>query len=183
MSHQHNKPDNWAEVYYAQFGRQLSAAEISAWTSEVREAFEGKTKPWPGEAAKALRALGASWPTDDGKGGRNPYPPTCRDLISAMKAARRKAVDSVGAHTVVEQHTRILPNGSQCRYTTTVLDRTGDWQAELRNASAADRWAIICRPASNDQCRERELYCEHNRIPFDRFVPAGGYALAGIGAG
>ena len=163
------KADSWADAYTALFGRPLSVSEAAAWSNEIVTAFEGRTRPWPGEAAKALRTLAASWPTDSG------YPPTARDLISAMKAGRRKAVEEVGGHKILFAESRMLPNGARDVVAGTRCETVGDWQRELRECGPEERWAVICRPASNDQCRERESFCARQGLEFVRFVPRDNY--------
>lgn len=176
------KNDSWADAYAAQFGRVLSTSEVNAWTNEIREAFT-KTRPWPGEAARAIRALAASWPTDDGKGNRNAFPPTCRDLISQMKAERRKAFTSAGSHTVLSQTRSMLPNRTEYQRTASHSENTEDWQRELREAGRHERWSIICRPANNDQCAEREAYCNSQGLEYDTFVPSSALYDNALGCG
>jgi len=54
--------DTWHQTFAAMFSKHLTAAEIQTYQNEILAAFEGKTRPWIGEAADAIRSLADKWP-------------------------------------------------------------------------------------------------------------------------
>ena len=177
MNHKTAKDDVWHQTFAALFGRQLTAGEVHAWQGEILTAFSGKVNPWVGEASEALRSMSTRWPKPD-LGNHVPMP-TARDLISEMKANRRKHMDASAGHRILLSGK--MP-GTPYQQTTYVVEPAHQWQAELRGANPDMRWEIICRPISNEQCLDREQFCADNGLEFIRFVPSEVYNVATVGA-
>lgn len=161
--------DPWHTTFAAMFGKNLTAQEIHTWQNEILAAFEGKTRPWVGEAADAIRSLADKWPR--AAEGQYVPNPTARDIVTEMRKRRREHVDGSTAHLCTLVKSRTDAQGRTQLVARRVAESSMDWQARLKRTTPPDRWSIICEPDSDEQCAEREKYCDENGLAFVRFVP------------
>jgi len=106
--------EKWSEVYRTLFRVALSQRDAKAWESEID--FAGMERRHHEEISKALREIARERERDDarmvaeGATVRDRFPPSCSELISAMKAARQKyAKETFGARKGPE-------DGETCPY-------------------------------------------------------------------
>lgn len=165
--------DTWHQTFAAMFSKHLTAAEIQTYQNEILAAFEGKTRPWIGEAADAIRSLADKWPK--ASAGQYVPAPSARDIIGEMKLRRREHATQSTAHFCTTINRVKLQNGGESWETRRYAEPSQDWQSRLKRTTAEERWTIICEPDKDEQCREREQFCDANRLPFQRFTPPASY--------
>lgn len=165
--------DTWHQTFAAMFAKHLTGAEIQTWQNEILAAFEGKTRPWIGEASEAIRSLADKWPK--ASAGQYVPAPAARDVIAEMKLRRREHATQSVAHVCTSINRVQMPDGSESWQTRIYTESAVDWQARMKRATPEDRWTIICEPSRDEHCKEREAFCDANRLPFVRFIPPATY--------